>query len=103
MLGGCAYTIRIESIPQPALVELPDQTRVTTPGDATVRWAPFDKQEIRVTATGYRPLTLDLRAKHVRFARYIKRPFGPVRSEVQLILVPTHGPTGTWSEADVPD
>lgn len=99
---GCSYTLAVESLPQPALVQLPDGTRVTTPGEAQVRWAPFNRQVVTVTATGYRPLVLDLRDRHVRWFRYIRRPFGPVRSEVEFVLVPTHGSTGTWSENDVP-
>ncbi|MEZ4317298.1 MAG: hypothetical protein R3F61_07330 [Myxococcota bacterium] len=103
VLPGCAYTLAMESRPEPALVELPNGTRISTPDEARVRWAPFNKQEVTVTAAGYRPLTLDLRQDHVRFGRLWKRPFRRAKGEVEFLLVPTHGTTGTWGEADVPD
>jgi hypothetical protein len=102
-LSGCAYTLQTASLPQPALVELPNGRRVSTPGVLKVRWAPFNTQIVRVTATGYRPLTVDLRERHVRFGRLVKRPFRKVKSEVEFVLVPVHGAVGTWDEGSVPD
>ena len=101
--AGCAYTLQTASLPQPALVELPNGRRVSTPGTLKVRWAPFNTQVVRVTATGYRPLTIDLRERHVRFARLINRPFRKVKAEVEFVLVPVHGAAGTWDARSLPD
>ncbi len=98
---GCAYRVALQSQPEPVLVELPDGSRVSTSDVAQLKWAPFNHQRVRVTATGYRPLEIDLRARDIRLRRLLGRPFKRVKGEVEFILVPTHGPSGTWSEADV--
>lgn len=108
---GCAYRVAIDSRPAAALVELPDGSRLTTPAVARVRWAPWNQQVIQVSATGYRTVSLDLRRREVRFKRFLFRvPRGlpsdrdalRARGRVELVLVPAHGPTGTWTEADIP-
>ena len=86
------------------MVELPDGERVTTPGSVALLWKPYNRQIVRVTATGYRPLEVDLRRNEVKFGRFIGRAFRRGdRGEVEFVLVPTHGPTGTWTEGDIPD
>jgi len=101
--SSCAYTLTVESFPQPALVELPDGSRVSTPTQARLRWAPFNSQTVRVQATGYRPVEIDLRDEHMRFGQLWKHPFRRTRGDVEFVLIPTHGAAGTWSETDVPD
>ena len=108
--SGCAYKVAITASPSPALAELPNgKGTVSLPADVTFRWVPFGKQQIRVSADGYRPVELDLRRREIRWSRYVTdtlfRPatlFGRPRGEVRVILVPDHGPVGTWSEQDVP-
>ncbi len=100
---GCGYKLQTASLPQPALVELPNGRRVSTPGTIRLRWAPFNRQVVRVTATGYRPLTVDLRDRHVKLGRLLARPFRKVKGEVEFVLVPVHGPAGTWSEDAIPE
>lgn len=100
-MQGCAYRVELRSLPEPVLVELPDGSRVSTPSEARFVWAPFNHQRVRVTASGYRPLEVDLRKHDVRLKRLLGRPFKRVKGEVEFVLVPTHGPTGTWTEEDV--
>ena len=107
--SGCAYKVALSSQPTPARVTLPgDQGSVITPAEVVFRWAPFNEQVIQVTADGYRPLEVDLRTHEIRMGRYLTdtlfRPatlFGQPRGEVRLMLVPDHGPIGTWTAEDV--
>lgn len=103
-LSGCAYKVGLESVPPAAVVQFPDGTATNTPTTYVARWAPFNEVRIRATARGYRPLELDLRQSEVKFGRFFWRGlrFNRPRGVVQLILVPTHGPAGTWTEADLP-
>jgi len=109
LLTACSYKVRVSSATAGVAVELPDGERAIPPFDYEARWAPFNEQVIHATAQGYRPLTLDLRAREVRLGRYVTdtlfRPatlFGAPRGEVRLVLVPEHGPVGTWSDEEVP-
>ncbi len=109
LLGGCAYKVQLSSDPAAASVELPDGERLITPDIAVLRWRPFGRQEVRVSATGYRPVTIDLRDREIRWSRYVTdtlfRPAtlaGAPRGDVRFVLVPEHGPVGTWSEDAVP-
>jgi hypothetical protein len=87
-LAACAYRVNLTSLPMPARVTLPDGSVVVTPVEVQARWVPFGAHQITVDAPGYRPLTVDLR-----------RSGGP-NGEVRLVLVPDHGPAGTWSTED---
>ena len=102
LLCGCAYRVRLLSTPPGALVTLPSGRQVTTPADVRLEWAPYSQQVIEVTARGYRPMTLDLRETEVKFGRYLLRGFKRPRGEVELVLVPAHGPSGTWTPNEVP-
>jgi len=109
MTASCAYKVRLRSTPQPAEVTLPQGRTVLTPDVVRLRWVPFGHQEVSVHAPGYRPLTLDLRDREVRLGRIIgqtiRHPstlWGEVRGDVYFVLVPEHGPAGTWTEQDVP-
>ena len=107
--SGCAYKVGITASPSTATIDLPgERGTVVTPAEVVFRWAPFNHQVIRATADGYRPLEIDLRDREIRASRYVTdalfRPatfFGRPRGEVRLVLVPEHGPIGTWSASDV--
>ncbi len=108
LLAGCAYRVTLTSLPMPARVELPDGEVVVTPADVTLRWVPFGHQPVTVTAPGHRRLAVDLRRDEVRLGRWIAtsvfRPrtwFGAPRGEVRFLLVPDHGPAGTWAPSEV--
>lgn len=103
LCSGCAYKVALKSTPSAVLVELPGGAVLPTPGTYVARWAPFNSVPIRATARGYRPLEVDLRRTEVRFGRFLIRGFrNQPRGEVQLIMVPEHGPVGTWIEQDLP-
>jgi len=107
--AGCAYKVKVSSQLAGVSVELPDGERVIAPTEFDARWVPFGSQVIRASAPGHRTLEVDLRDREVRFGHYITdtlfRPatlFGAPRGEVRLVLIPEHGPAGTWSEDAVP-
>jgi hypothetical protein len=108
-LAGCAYKVELSSVPASVEVELPDGSKVTTPAEVELRWAPFQNQQITAVTQGYRPLVVDLRRDEIRFHRlalgWIRHPgvlWGETRGHVQVILVPDHGPAGTWTIDDLP-
>ena len=107
LLAGCAYRVALTSLPMPARVELPGGETVVTPAEVTLRWAPFGHQSVVVTAPGHRRLEVDLRRDEIRLGRLVAtsvcRPrtlFGAPRGEVRFLLVPDHGPAGTWAPAE---
>lgn len=104
LLTGCAYKVELLSSPAGARVELPDGSQVFTPEIVSLRVAPFKKQEVTASSPGYRPLTVDLRKREMRFWRYVTDAIfkpatwtGAPRGQVELQLVQQHGPVGTWS------
>jgi hypothetical protein len=103
LISGCAYRVALETRPSPAIVELPDGSRVTTPNVVTLRWAPFNRQIVKVTANGYRPMEVDLRRQEIRFGRFLGRGLRNPRGRVDFVLVPLHGAAGSWTEADIPE
>ena len=109
LFGGCAYKVKLSSNPLAADVRLPDDTIVATPADVTLRYVPFGHQRIVITAPGYRVVEMDLRKTEIKLGRYITdaifRPgtwLGNSRGQVHVVLVPNHGPVGTWDPAEVP-
>jgi hypothetical protein len=106
---ACAYKVELSSVPASVEVELPDGSVVTTPTVVRLRWVPFEHQRITAVTEGYRPLIVDLRRDEIRWTRlafgWIRHPgvlWGEPRGEVQVILVPDHGPAGTWTIEDIP-
>lgn len=106
--SGCAYRVELISTPSPAQVHLPDGRVVTTPTEATFRWEVNNEQVVHVSAPGHRPFAVDLRDHEIRFTRYITDVFtrwgrgrDEARGQVWFILVPAHGPVGTWDPQEV--
>lgn len=107
LLSGCIWKAQIESLPPGATVELPNGDVATTPEVVKLRWAPFNKQVIRVTAPGYRTLEVDMRSRSggvtlsalVRDAifRPTRRLKGRPAGHAEFVLVKEHGPAGTWT------
>lgn len=109
LLSGCAYKVALSSDPAAAVVRLPEGDEVITPDVVDLRWRPFGEQVVVVSSPGYRTTAFDLRDREIRWGRYVTdtlfRPatlFGAPRGEVRFVLVPEHGPAGTWREDDVP-
>jgi hypothetical protein len=107
--SGCAYRVTMSSTPAAATVQLPDGGRTVTPDEVVLRWRPFQSQVVQVSAPGYRTVAIDLRDREIRWSRYVTdtlfRPatlVGAPRGDVRFVLVPEHGPVGTWGEDDVP-
>lgn len=109
-LGGCGYKVQLSSAPAPAEVRLPNGETVFTPAEVKFRYIPFERQKIVVSADGYRTVELDLRKDEIKAVRYISDAlfhpgtfFGKPRGEVRVVMVPAHGPSGTWGVEEIPD
>lgn len=108
LLQGCAYRLHLSSTPDAAQVRLPDGGVVTTPTDHTFRWTLFNEQVVHVSAPGHRTFAVDLRDREIKLTRFITDAFtrwGRERDEprghVWFVLVPAHGPVGTWDPEEV--
>ncbi len=107
---GCAYRVVLQATPTTAQVRLPNRGgTVVTPAEVRLRYVPFGNQKVLVSAPGYRPLSMDLRHTEIRMWRYVSDTLfhpatlaGASRGTVRFVLVPHHGPVGTWKEEDVP-
>jgi len=88
LLGACGPTLKVLSEPIGALVELEDGERILTPATIESSVWPRKRYQVTVHASGYRSLQVPV-------------PYNS-RGEWVLVLVPEHGPVGTWSEEDVP-
>ncbi|MCB9793121.1 MAG: PEGA domain-containing protein [Alphaproteobacteria bacterium] len=118
-LQGCiVHRVRVESEPPGAVVRVDGKVRGVTPVEFTVPWTPplTKKYNVRVSLPGYRSaeamreawyLPSPLR-RQVRMWRYLLHPFrwGQIlgrtpRTTVRYVLVPEHGPAGTWEPEDV--
>lgn len=92
--SGCAYTVRLLSAPTGAVVLLPDGAETTTPTEA--RFVRGERQLVRVEATGYLPLVVDMNRTEGRLLRYIGGVlFQKGGREVTFVLIEEHGPVGT--------
>ena len=87
--AGCVREVRVRSQPTPADVLLSSGKLKLTPFTVKVRRTPFKPQLAEVTAVGYRPLVIDLRRA------------GP-QNDIFVLLVPEHGPSGSWTTDEVP-
>lgn len=64
------------------------------PGEVPVRWSPFKQPKVLVVAPGYRRMTIPLK---VGIGALWGRPH-----PIELVLIPNHGPSGTWTEEEAP-
>jgi hypothetical protein len=94
-LGGCTVLVHVDSRPVPAEVETPTGEHLRLPADVPLRWRPFARPELLCSAVGYRPMVVPVRLGLGPLAPRGVRP-------LELSMVPEHGPTGTWSESEVP-
>lgn len=104
---GCAYRATVTTSPAGAAVYLDNEPAGITPLPIEVRGV-FQRQVLRVELPGYRPYEVVL-AKESRpwpktafalthpLVLLGKRP-PPTRT---LVLIPEHGPAGTWTPEDV--
>jgi hypothetical protein len=116
LLLACTWRMRLESHPPGAEVRLPDNRVVSTPSIVKIHYSFFRKAPIVVSAPGYRTLSFDLMKRKGngfaeinvwRVASYpIFHPFAGFRKDprrrLEIVLVPEHGPAGTWDPSQVP-
>ncbi len=108
---GCAHRVAVSSDPLGAQVRQGEDTIGSTPTELLVWSIPFSRPELRLTMPGYRPTVVDLRKDKKPLLRLwelltfrYKRAFAIVpNSAHQVLMVPVHGPAGTWSPEDIPD
>ncbi len=105
--AGCAYRATVTTEPAGAVVFIDDQDVGMAPVPITIRRF-FQAHSIRVELPGYRPYEIELTTEarllpRLRFGvthplvMMGKRP-PPLRT---LMLIPEHGPAGTWTPEDV--
>lgn len=115
---GCVvHRVRVESDPPGAVVRLDGKVRGVTPIEFNTVWTPplFKSYNLGLTLPGYRQVQASgtwsapspLR-REVRLWRYLLHPLRwkqilgrEPRSKITVVLVPEHGPAGTWTPEDV--
>ena len=107
LLIGCSYGVVVASSPPGASVYLDDVVAGVTPLQGEVRNR-RRRPAVRVELTGYRSFEVDMRSDlgPVDRLRYnLRHPWivlgtrpPPTRT---LVLIPEHGPAGTWTPEDV--
>ena len=88
LLGACSPALKVHSEPSGAILTFTNGERVVAPSTLESSVWPERRRAVTISAAGYR--TLEARV--------------PYRSQGEwlIVLVPAHGPVGTWSEEDVP-
>lgn len=106
LLWGCVLRLGLDSHPSGAFVELPSGKIVSTPAVARVTWVPFVRQELSVSAPGYRDVDVGLKANGVSTRRVVGGLLHPLqwarkkpRYALDFVLVPEHGASGEWTPA----
>lgn len=105
---GCRHQVQIESTPHGATVSWNDEQLGNTPLTQTFWWYPGRQIHLDVSKYGYRPMYVDVDTSiSIRyvigdlFHFRIPMLFGySVRSTHTAIMVPEHGPAGTWTPED---
>ncbi len=93
LAGGCTVVVHVDSRPVPAEVALLPGQMVRLPAEIPLRWVPFRRPQLLCTAIGYRSVTVPVRLGLGSLHR---------ARAVEVVLIPEHGPTGTWTEGDIP-
>lgn len=93
-LVACLVRVPIETSPIAGEVRWEGE-RLRTPAEVPVRWVPWRRATVVVAAPGYRVVRVPLR---LGWGPLSPRRVAPVR----VLLVPDHGPAGTWTPEDVP-
>lgn len=106
LLSACALRVQVATVPEGALLWLPDGQAVTAPAVARLPLGLGD-QPVTADLAGYRPLTLDLRGRGLQRLDLVEGLWHPLRGlrkapsrRVTLVLVPEHGTSGTWTPED---
>ena len=108
LLAGCAHRVALDSDPPGATVRRGDAALGVTPTEVRLRWWPGRKLPVEVASPGYRAVAirLDEDVGILRIAGEVltlrwRRLLGlRPRAVHRLVLVPEHGPAGTWTPED---
>lgn len=107
LLIGCIHRVEVTSLPAGAVL----YRKQTQLGDApvTVRIPMFASTEIEARMPGYRTVTTRLRGVGTMsfvsdfvFLHWRKAVGARPKGQVELRLIPEHGPVGTWEPDEVP-
>lgn len=105
MLSGCAHRVMLDSDPPGATVKLEGKVVGVTPTELSVRWVPFQDNEVQVKLPHRRTVVLDLQ-KDVGLLRLswevVTFRWGKLSGKVPRTVhrahfVRKHGPAGTWA------
>ena len=109
--GGCKHRVLVESDPPGATVRLDKAREGITPVEFRVGWVPlfFKRYDKKVKLPGYRTVETSIR-DDVRLGAPIWRAtWHPGEAldrdplhHYEFILIPDHGPAGTWTPDEVP-
>ena len=105
---SCRHKVTIESTPYGSDVYWKEESIGKTPMEYTFWWYPGRRIPITVEYFGYRTSVLDVHRSispliiaddiiHFRIRRLIGRQ---IRNMHNAVLVPEHGPAGTWTPED---
>lgn len=108
-LTGCAHRALITSDPPGASVYVGDALKGPAPQEVRFWWYPFRPMKVRVTAPGYRPVTVRVgdeiglwyfsrQLVSLRFQRLFGLAPGTTH---EIVLIRNHGPAGTWTSEEV--
>lgn len=107
-LLACAPHVQVTSSPPGAMLRTARGESLYTPCTTQIPLRPLRRNEVIVSAPGYRTLTLHmhrdlLSAPAVAWVS-LRHPVRTLRDEpagtLHLHLVPEHGPSGTWDPAE---
>ena len=109
VLGGCAHRVIITSEPAGAVVKMGKRNVGVTPMELTTRWWPFRSLPVRISASGYRAVELDLAydlnpfsiAGEICTFRWGRLLGMRHRNTHSVLLVETHGLSGTWDAESI--
>jgi hypothetical protein len=105
---SCRHHVAIESAPYGADVSWKEDTIGKTPMEYTFWWYPGRKIPLTVQYFGYRSTVLDVHrsispliiADDIIHFRWKQLVGTATRTTNTAVLVPEHGPAGTWSPED---
>lgn len=107
LLLGCVHRVTITTLPEGANLYRAGTHVGQAP--ATVAIRPFGATGVEARLPGYREATTSLRGVGTMsfVAEFLTLRWGRAlglrpRADVEIRLVPDHGPAGTWSPDDVP-
>jgi hypothetical protein len=106
---GCAHRVEIRSEPLGAQVRMRGRAVGATPVEVVLWSVPFAHPEARLTMPGFRGVQINLRRDRRplrRFGEFLtfrwRRAFAlSPGAHHEVLLVPDHGPAGTWGPEEV--